>query len=106
MKVIAETIGNIELMDSVHRDVLPWDRPAIITWSNFWESRTGKGQIKVIQPNLPDAASDEEFQDYLREAENVDLAVASFVSKFEEPKPKPPPQKRTPKSKAAPKTEE
>lgn len=84
MKVIAKTTSPIMLVDPVSRAILEQDPPRVVPWSNFFESRTGKGQIKILGSDLPPEASDEEFQKYLAEAEDLELAVAAYVSSFGE----------------------
>lgn len=92
MKNIVKVTGAFMLIDPQTKDYIE-ERPHVVTWTQFLEARTGKGQIKILAANLPDEASDIEFQRYLDEAEDVDLAVASYVSSFEETeeeaKPKP-----------------
>ena len=82
MKTIAKTTTPIMLIDPQTRDVLQ-ERPSVVTWTQFLEARTGKGQIKVLAADLPAEATDADFQKYLDEAENEELAVASFVSQYE-----------------------
>jgi len=83
MKVIAKTTKPINLIDPQHRDLLE-ETPHVVVWTQFKEARTGAGQIKVLAADLPMEASDEDFQKYLVEAEDVDLAVAAYVSSFED----------------------
>ena len=56
MKVIAKTKMPIMLMDP-HSNELLEETPAVVTWSHFFESRTGRGQIKVLSEELPAEAS-------------------------------------------------
>lgn len=85
-KCIIETIGSIMLVDPITNQFIPEDRPTLVLWTQFCQSRTGAGQIKVLQAGLPLEATDEEFQEFLKESEDKDLAIASFTSKFlEEP---------------------
>jgi hypothetical protein len=106
LKVIAQTTSSILLMDPINRDTISYDKPTVVTWGHFFEARAGKGQIKTLASNLPDEASNEEFQEYLKEAEGkIDLAVASFISQFEEEEEaeKPtPPKKEKKNNKPAP----
>jgi hypothetical protein len=105
LKVIAQTTSSILLMDPINQDVVSYDKPTVVTWSHFFEARAGKGQIKTLASNLPDEASNEEFQEYLKEADGkIELAVESFVSQFEEKEAvKPtPPKKEKKNNKPAP----
>lgn len=98
MKAIVKTKGAYELFDSSTREHIQ-QTPRVITWTQFFESRAGAGQILVLHSGLPDTAQDAEFQSFLAEAEEEDLAVAAFVSTFEEPKEEP---KAPPKAKGKP----
>lgn len=95
MKAIVKTKGAFELFDSSTREHIQ-ETPKVVTWTNFFESRAGAGQILVLHSDLPDTAKDAEFQTFLVEAESEDLAVAAFVSTFEETKeePKPAPKRK------------
>jgi len=98
MKVIAKTTGPFMLMDTQTNDLLVDYEPRVVTWTQFKEARSGKGQIKSLASNLPNEANDADFQEYLAEAGDEDLAVASYVSALSpepEPKPKPKPKRAT-----------
>ena len=84
MKIIAKTTGPFALLDSLTRDLLEEHTPSLVTMTNFIESRIAKGEIKVLASNLPNDADPEEFKTFLQDSGNVTLAVASFVSKFED----------------------
>lgn len=102
MKAILETIGDIMLVDPQTREVLPEDRPAVMTWTQFLEARTGAGQIRVLHSGLPAEASDEEFKQFLKDAEDTELAIASFCSCFEDKVEEAPKPKGKAKAKAQP----
>ena len=51
------------------------------------EAKVGKGEVKVLETGLPDDASDEEFVGYLKESKDSEMAVSSYASKFQDPKP-------------------
>jgi hypothetical protein len=82
MKAIAKTTKPINLLDPQHRDLLE-ETPHVVIWSHFKEARTGAGQIKILAPNLPNEANDEDFQKFMAEAGDVDLAVAAYMSSFD-----------------------
>lgn len=100
MKVIARTREAIMLIDPTTGAEVANDRPYVVAFTPFFEARTGKGEIEVLETGLPDEATDAEFQVYLKDSDgNVDLAIAAFLSKGEpEAKPKP---KAAPKAKGA-----
>lgn len=83
MKIIAKTTGPFELLNT-NKEFLTAEKPHVVTETQFIVQRAAKGQVKILANELPAEASDEEFQDYLKDAENEDLAVASYVSKFAE----------------------
>lgn len=98
MKAIVETKGQIMLVEPTSRDVIPEDRPAVVHWSNFLESRAGSGQIKVYKANLPDEASDADWAEFFAgdDKQETALLVDAYVAKFdvqEAPK-KPSPRKK------------
>lgn len=83
MKTIAKTSQPIMLIDPQTNEYLVHDTPAVVTWTQFFESRTGRGQITVLKGGLPDEASDAEFQKYLADSESEELAVAAYAASFE-----------------------
>ena len=85
MKAIAKTTKPIMLIDPVTKEVLEQGAPTLVTWTHFFEARTGAGQIKVLAGDLPDTAEDKDFQEFLRDADNETLAVAAYISMFEAP---------------------
>lgn len=100
MKVIAQTTTEIMLLDPVTREIISCDRPYVVTYTPFFEARTGKGEIRILTNGLPDGAIDEEFVNFLKDSDgDVELAVAAFVSTMK-PEPEPTPAL---KSKAPPK---
>lgn len=61
-KVLAETTGNFMLVDPANsQNVLPHDRPGVIEKSAFFEERAMRGQIRVLNDELPDDATDAQF---------------------------------------------
>lgn len=105
MKSIIKTKSAIMLVDPVTQEIVE-ETPHVVTWTSFLEARTGKGQIAVLKSDLPRSANDDDFQQFLTDAEDETLAVASYASSFEvsepegEPKPKPEPEPDAPKAAA------
>lgn len=84
MKVIAHTTGNFQLLDGLSGDLLSAHRPSVVTRTPFIRERVGLEQVKVIA-EAPDAATDAEFAKHWKEADgDIELAVQSFLSTFEE----------------------
>lgn len=80
MKAIVETTSNIMLVDAGTKEFLPEDRPAVMTMTQFLQSRIGKGDVRVLAADLPADANDADFEGYLQESENEELAIAAYVS--------------------------
>lgn len=79
MKILVETSGAFELVDPYGYQLMPSDRPAVVTSSQFVEARASKGQIKILG-QLQDHATDADFIGYWKEA--ADIAVEAFKSEF------------------------
>ena len=78
MKILVETTGEFQLVDPFTLELMPFDRPAVVTSTSFVETRAAKGEVVVLS-QLTEEATDEEFAAYWREAS--DIAVESFKSK-------------------------
>lgn len=106
MKVLVETTSSIMLVDPLSGDVLPWNRPAVMRWTTFLDTRTGLGQVKVLANEIPDDATDEDWEGFWNDSDQEkDLAVASFMSAVK-PEPKPAPKKAAPKRQSKKQAEE
>lgn len=79
MKAILKTKGAFELYDSSTREHIG-ETPKLVTWTMFFETRTGKGQVEVLASDIADDAKAEDFEAFLKDAENEELAVAAFLS--------------------------
>lgn len=83
-KAIVYTSGDFMLKDPNTKGVIPWNRPAVVSWSSFIETRMGIGQIKLLATDLPEAATDEAFHQTFENCDrDVDLAVSAFKAEFE-----------------------
>lgn len=81
-KRIVQATGSFMLMDPMTHDLVVEERPTVVTWSTFFEARTGAGQIKVLATDVPDEATDTDLEAFLRDAGNVELGLAAFLSQF------------------------
>lgn len=87
MKILAETTGSFALQDvGMGLQTIPAHRPAVVISSNFFQSRMGLGQIKMLG-ELLDTATDEAFKENIRASMtdgiiDMPLAVESFLSEF------------------------
>jgi len=79
LKILVETTGEFQLVDPFTLELMPFDRPAVVTSTSFVETRAAKGEVVVLS-QLTEEATDEEFAAYWREAS--DIAVESFKSKY------------------------
>jgi hypothetical protein len=65
-------------------------RPSVIPRSGFIDARIALGQIVKVA-DVPDEATDDEFEAFWRDSDgDRDLAVASFLSKFDPEAPQAP----------------
>ena len=93
MKMLAETSGEFMLLDIGEGQAIQSHRPSVVVLSGFIQSRIALGQITKVA-DVPQEATDAEFEAYWNDAGDRDLAISSYLSKFEEaPKPKAPAKK-------------
>lgn len=106
MQTLIKLTGSFMLIDPYTRQAIDPYRPHVVKHTPFMDSRIAARQVKVLNADLTDEATDAEFAVFWADSEGDEaLAVASFVSKFtegSEPE-KPAPKKR---GKAAASTEE
>lgn len=112
MKVIVKTAEGINLIDP-HTRVVIKQSPILTPWTEFLNKHAARGHIVVLASQLPDTADAAEFQEYLKDAENEELAVEAFKASLAVEEPKPAPAKKpastkksTPAKKPAAKAEE
>lgn len=80
MKSIVETSGSFELLVPETKELVPYDRPAVVTNAHLITSRIALGQVKLLAADVPPEASDEEFVKYWEE--NPEIAVDAYLSQF------------------------
>lgn len=82
-KILVETKGSYMLHDLTTGCEIPHDRPAVVIASAFIDQRISKNQIKVLEGDLTDEATDAEFQKSWDASDGKrDLAVDSFLSEY------------------------
>lgn len=81
MKILCETNGSFQLLDFSTGDLLPAERPAVMTQSAFVQSHVASGRV-TVHGTLTEAATDEEFRNYLTDSEDPELAIAAFLASF------------------------
>lgn len=78
MKTIVETTSNIMLSDPISGELIPYNRPALVRWTSFLDTRTGLGQVKVLAGNIPDHLTDEDWLTLWNDSDK-DTALALAV---------------------------
>lgn len=81
MKMLVETSGQFQLQDMNVNPLISAHRPTVVENTNFVQHRVALDQIKILG-KLKDEATNEDFMGYMKDSEDVALAVASFMSKF------------------------
>lgn len=81
MKMLVETSGQFQLQDMNVNPLISAHRPTVVENTNFVQHRVALDQIKILG-KLKDEATNEDFMGYMKDSEDVALAVASFMSAF------------------------
>ena len=82
MKVLVETTSNIMLLDPNTGDAIDDVVPTLTVWTAFLEARTGLGQVRVLHRGFREEATNEDWLDCLKQAGELQLAIAAFVAEF------------------------
>ena len=83
MKLLAETTGPFGLIDLATGHTLNANRPSVVTRTGFVDARIALGQIVKVA-DVPDEATDDDFEGYWISCDgDRELAVASYLSKFD-----------------------
>lgn len=82
MKHLIETKGAFMLMDPQTNQLVPENRPCVVRSTTFLEERIAKGHLTLVAADIPEEATDVEFEAYW--VENAEIAVEAFLSKFDE----------------------
>jgi hypothetical protein len=83
VKILAETTGDFMLHDLSTGQSIQAGRPSVITRSGFVDARIAISQVVKVA-DLPDEATDEEFASFWADSDgDQELAVASYLSKFD-----------------------
>lgn len=110
-KQLVVTTGDFELVDYSGSEtvIIGKTRPVVVDNTSFIQARAAAGQIRVLETDLPDDATDEEFAGYWKESDgDQPLAVEAYKSSFtsESTKPKEETRRgRKPKDDETPKQE-
>lgn len=87
MKLIVTTTGSFSLMDFTQKVDINKGKPTVVKSTHFIQERLGMGHLKLLA-QISDDATQEEMLAYLTDSEgDVELAVAAYLSKFDEPTP-------------------
>lgn len=100
MKILAETTGDFMLTDLATGQSIQAVRPSVVPRSRFVDARIALSQIVKVA-DVPDDATDEEFASFWRDSDgDRELAIASFLSKFDPEAPKEPVKQNAPKNRS------
>ena len=83
MKLLVETTGNFLLINPLNGQEIHYNRPTVVEPSGFITNHIGILNIRVLSNELPDEATDAEFAVWFAECGDKDLAVSSFIAKFQ-----------------------
>jgi len=93
MKLLCETTGDFQLVDFGNKGhTIRAFRPTVTPNTPFVSARGAAGQIRVLG-NVSDEATDEEFEKYVKDSEDMALAISAFLAAYpvegspEKPKP-------------------
>lgn len=85
-KAIVETVGDHMYIDPTNGQVIEHDRPTVVTLTPFVSQKIADGEIKLLTPNLPKQASDEDFLkthvEFAGNDNGKNSAVASYAAEF------------------------
>lgn len=83
MKALLETTGDFQLVDPHGGQMVGAIRPHVVNFSGFFGQRHALSQVKIICGSLNDAATDEEFAEYVKGADgDMPLAIEAFLAAF------------------------
>lgn len=83
MKILLKTTGSFMLVDPQTGDEMQHNRPSLVGQSNFVQSRTAIGQLKVLSNEVPDTLTDADFLKFWNDSDKDEaLAVQSFLASF------------------------
>lgn len=91
MKCIVKPSTSI-MMVLDHNEVVYSNRPSVVTYTAFIQSRVASGQLLLVAPNVPALATDDQFKSFWKESDKDEaLAVESFLAAVKEPEEVPEP---------------
>ena len=89
MAYLVKSTGKFYLLSPDSKEEINYDRPYVVHNQLFVELLVGRRQIRVIDADLSEKATDKEFEKYWREfAESTTQersAIASFLTKYGTP---------------------
>lgn len=85
-KAIVETVGDHMYIDPTNGQVIEADRPVVVEMTSFVSQKIADGQIKLLTPNLPKEATDEDFlkthDEFKGNANAANEATAAYAAEF------------------------
>lgn len=83
MKVLLITQDSCTRLNTIAGEVIEAFRPSVVTITEFVNSLVMKRLVKPVGFELPDTATDVEFEKFFIDSDkNVDLAIDSYLSKI------------------------
>ena len=83
MKIIVRTTKSHLVWNRATGEMITPTRPHVIASTNFSGIYLANGHLRTLASNLPDEASDKDFEEFWLACDKDDiLAVESFVSQF------------------------
>lgn len=88
MKIVVKTTGSFSLIDSLHGQEIPKDRPVVVYHSTKVAQFLKRKQVEKvcdIPKDVWEEATDEGFVPFWTESQgDEDLAIAAYISSLEE----------------------
>lgn len=81
MKLFIETTGNFQLVNPIEGSLIRASRPTVVADSSFVQQHLSTGALSVVG-YLTDEATDDEWASWLKESDEMELAKASFLSRY------------------------
>ena len=83
MKMLVETTGDFMLMQTTTGFDIQSDRPCVVAVDAWVHNQLGLKSLVVLNNDLPDTATDEDFLTYWKECKrDKAMAVPSYLSQF------------------------
>ncbi len=82
MKSIVKTVGSFMYLDQSAGQVIEAEVLSLVKSTAFVESLIAQGKLRQFATQIPNSATQEALNEFVKASENERLAVASFMSTF------------------------